>query len=70
MARRKFAHYGQPTDPGHPTSKVVKTEVFATSRNPLYLGGVIVFLGAEIFTVTNDKIDTFAIYFDNSPFPK
>lgn len=25
---------------------------------------------AEIFTVKNDKIDTFAIYFDNSPFPK
>jgi protein-S-isoprenylcysteine O-methyltransferase Ste14 len=45
LARREFARYGQPTDPGHPTSKVVKTGVFAISRNPLYLGGVIVFLG-------------------------
>jgi ketosteroid isomerase-like protein len=25
---------------------------------------------AEIFTVKNGKIDSFAIYFDNSPFPK
>jgi hypothetical protein len=25
---------------------------------------------AEIFAVKNDKIDSFAIYFDNSPFPK
>jgi len=45
LARREFAHYGQPTDPGHPTSKVVKTGVFAISRNPLYLGSVSVFLG-------------------------
>ncbi|MCL4264416.1 MAG: isoprenylcysteine carboxylmethyltransferase family protein [Anaerolineae bacterium] len=44
-ARREFARYGQPTDPGHPTSKVVKTGVFAISRNPLYLGSVTVFLG-------------------------
>jgi len=45
LARREFAHYGQPTDPGHPTSKIVRTGVLAISRNPLYLGGVIVFLG-------------------------
>jgi protein-S-isoprenylcysteine O-methyltransferase Ste14 len=45
LARREFAHFGQPTDPGHPTSKVVKTGVFAISRNPLYLASVIVFLG-------------------------
>jgi protein-S-isoprenylcysteine O-methyltransferase Ste14 len=44
-ARREFARYGQPTDPGHPTSRVVKTGMFAISRNPLYLGSVIVFLG-------------------------
>ena len=25
---------------------------------------------AEIFTVKNNKIDSFAIYFDTSPFPK
>jgi protein-S-isoprenylcysteine O-methyltransferase Ste14 len=52
LARREFAHYGQPTDPGHPTSKVVKTGVFAISRNPLYLGGVVVFLGiASTFNI-------------------
>ena len=45
LARSEFAHYGQPTDPGHPTSKVVKTGVFAISRNPLYLGCVILFFG-------------------------
>ena len=48
LARREFAHYGQPTDPGHPTSKVVKTGVFAISRNPLYLGSVIIFLGIAL----------------------
>lgn len=48
LARREFAHYGQPTDPGHPTSKVVKTGVFTISRNPLYLGSVLVFLGIAL----------------------
>ncbi|MEW6028376.1 MAG: methyltransferase family protein [Chloroflexota bacterium] len=46
--RREFAQYGQPTDPGHPTSKIVKTGVFAISRNPLYLGSVIVLLGIAL----------------------
>jgi protein-S-isoprenylcysteine O-methyltransferase Ste14 len=45
LARREFAHFGQPTDPGHPTNKIVKTGVFSISRNPLYLGGAL-FLGA------------------------
>lgn len=48
FARREFAHYNQPTDPGHPTSKVVKTGLFAISRNPLYLGGVLIFLGIDL----------------------
>lgn len=48
LARREFARYGQPTDPGHPTIKVVKTGVFAISRNPLYLGGVLVLLGIAL----------------------
>lgn len=43
-ARRELARYRQPTDPGQPTSQVVKTGIFAISRNPLYLGSV-VFLG-------------------------
>ena len=48
MARREFARYGQPTDPGHPTSMVVKTGVFAVSRNPLYLGGASLFCGIAL----------------------
>ena len=48
LGRREFAHYGQPTDPGHPTSKVVKTGVFTISRNPLYLGSALVFLGIAL----------------------
>jgi protein-S-isoprenylcysteine O-methyltransferase Ste14 len=48
LARREFARFSQPTDPGHPTSKVVKTGVFARSRNPLYLGGALVFFGAAL----------------------
>jgi len=48
LARREFAHFGQPTDPGHPTNKIIKTGVFSISRNPLYLGGAIVFLGIAL----------------------
>ncbi|GIK54399.1 MAG: isoprenylcysteine carboxylmethyltransferase family protein [Chloroflexi bacterium] len=51
-ARREFARYGQPTDPGQPTSQVIKTGLFAISRNPLHLGSVIVFLGIT-FTLNN-----------------
>jgi protein-S-isoprenylcysteine O-methyltransferase Ste14 len=47
-ARREFAQHGQPTDPGRPTSKVIKTGVFAVSRNPLYLGGSIFLLGVAL----------------------
>lgn len=38
LARREFAQFSQPTDPGHPTTKVVTTGVFAISRNPIYFG--------------------------------
>jgi protein-S-isoprenylcysteine O-methyltransferase Ste14 len=48
LARREFAQYRQPTDPGQPTSKVIKTGVFSISRNPLYLGSVILFLGIAL----------------------
>jgi protein-S-isoprenylcysteine O-methyltransferase Ste14 len=48
LARRELAHFRQPTDPGHPTSKVVNTGVFALSRNPLYLGSVLVLLGLAL----------------------
>jgi protein-S-isoprenylcysteine O-methyltransferase Ste14 len=48
LARREFAQHGQPTDPGHPTSKLVITGVFSVSRNPLYLGGVCVLVGIAL----------------------
>lgn len=44
-ARRELAHYQQPTDPGHPTTKLVTTGVFGVSRNPLYLAAVLLFAG-------------------------
>jgi len=48
LARRGFARHSQPTDPGHPTSALVTTGVFAVSRNPLYLGGVCVLAGLAL----------------------
>lgn len=48
LARREFARYRQPTDPGQPTSKVIKTGVFSLSRNPLYLASVILLLGIAL----------------------
>lgn len=48
LARREFANFSQPTDPGQPTSKVIKTGVFSMSRNPLYLASVAVFLGIAL----------------------
>jgi protein-S-isoprenylcysteine O-methyltransferase Ste14 len=48
LARREFAYFRQPTDPGHPTSKIINTGVFAISRNPLYVGSVFVFSGLAL----------------------
>jgi len=48
LARREFARYVQPTDPGFPTTKVIQTGVFAISRNPLYLGSVLVTMGIAL----------------------
>jgi protein-S-isoprenylcysteine O-methyltransferase Ste14 len=48
LARREFSRYGQPTDPGLPTSQIVPTGVFSISRNPLYLGGVLILAGISL----------------------
>ena len=48
MARREFARYGQSTEPGHPTSAIVTSGVFAFSRNPLYLGAVCLVAGIAL----------------------
>jgi protein-S-isoprenylcysteine O-methyltransferase Ste14 len=48
LARREFARYHQPTDPGHPTSRIISTGVFSISRNPLYLGGIFILAGISL----------------------
>jgi protein-S-isoprenylcysteine O-methyltransferase Ste14 len=48
LARRKFAHRGQPTDPGLPTSKINTTGVFSVSRNPIYLGATCLLSGISL----------------------
>ena len=52
-ARGELSRQGQPTDPGHPTLKLVTTGVFSISRNPLYLGGLLTLAGiAWVFEIT------------------
>lgn len=48
LARRELSRRGQPTDPGEPTSALVTSGVFAISRNPLYLGGVLALCGVAL----------------------
>jgi protein-S-isoprenylcysteine O-methyltransferase Ste14 len=48
LARREFARYRQPTDPGFATSQIISTGVFSISRNPLYLGGVLFLAGISL----------------------
>ena len=48
LARRELARYGQPTDPGLPTSQIITTGVFSVSRNPLYLGGIFILAGISL----------------------
>ncbi len=47
-ARREFSSHSQPTDPGKPTTTIVKTGVFSISRNPIYLGAVAFLLGVGL----------------------
>ena len=48
LARRDLARQGQPTDPGHPTSRIVTTGMFSISRNPLYLGTTCFLVGVAL----------------------
>lgn len=48
LARRELARFRQPTDPGQPTSMIVKTGIFSISRNPLYLGAATLFFGLAL----------------------
>lgn len=48
LARRELARHRQPTDPGHPTTRIVSSGVYAVSRNPLYVGAICVLLGIAL----------------------
>jgi protein-S-isoprenylcysteine O-methyltransferase Ste14 len=48
LARRELARHSQPTDPGHPTTRIVTTGVFSISRNPIYLGAVCFLAGIAL----------------------
>lgn len=48
LTRQEFAQYGQPTDPGLATSKLITTGVFSYSQNPLYLGGIVFLVGISL----------------------
>jgi protein-S-isoprenylcysteine O-methyltransferase Ste14 len=48
LARRELAEHGQPAEPGRPTSRIVSSGVFSISRNPLYLGIVIMVIGIAL----------------------
>ena len=52
LSRREFRRYDQPTDPGHATSKVIKTGVFSITRNPLYLSSATLFFGIALMMRT------------------
>jgi protein-S-isoprenylcysteine O-methyltransferase Ste14 len=48
LARRELRRFGQPTDPGHPTTSIVTTGVFSISRNPIYLGAACLLAGIAL----------------------
>lgn len=48
LARREFSRHRQPTDPGQPTGHLIRSGVFAISRNPLYLGASIFLIGIAL----------------------
>ncbi|HEY1013398.1 MAG TPA: isoprenylcysteine carboxylmethyltransferase family protein [Herpetosiphonaceae bacterium] len=48
LARRELARHRQPTDPGQPTGQLVTSGVFSVSRNPLYLGGILLLAGIAL----------------------
>jgi protein-S-isoprenylcysteine O-methyltransferase Ste14 len=48
LARREFSRHRQPTDPGQPTSQIIRSGVFAISRNPLYLGASVFLIGIAL----------------------
>ncbi|MBI9050101.1 MAG: isoprenylcysteine carboxylmethyltransferase family protein [Anaerolineaceae bacterium] len=48
LTRRQFAAFNQPTDPGQPTCKIMTSGIFSISRNPLYMGGILILAGISL----------------------
>ena len=44
-SRRAMEKSGQPAGPGKPTTRLITEGVFAYSRNPIYLGAILIFAG-------------------------
>lgn len=47
-AKMEFSNLKQPSGPGEPTTKIVDSGIFKYSRNPLYLGILITFVGIGV----------------------
>ncbi len=45
LAKIQFSHAKQPSAPGKPTTRLVQDGIFNYTRNPLYLGLVIILVG-------------------------
>ncbi len=50
LGKLELARCQQPSEPGHATTALVKSGVFKYSRNPLYLGVTLAFMGMAIAT--------------------
>ncbi|MEK7322644.1 MAG: isoprenylcysteine carboxylmethyltransferase family protein [Pseudomonadota bacterium] len=50
LGKKELARCAQPSEPGHSTTQLVKSGVFSHSRNPLYVGILLAFMGLAIAT--------------------
>ena len=49
LAKKQMSQLHQPTEPGKPTTYIITIGIFAVSRNPMYLGLVLFFVGLGVF---------------------
>ncbi|HHM05070.1 MAG TPA: isoprenylcysteine carboxylmethyltransferase family protein [Gammaproteobacteria bacterium] len=50
MAKREMARHGQPSEPHQATARIVTSGPFKYSRNPLYTGLLLAYLGLSVGT--------------------
>jgi protein-S-isoprenylcysteine O-methyltransferase Ste14 len=50
LAMAQFRKTGQKVDAGQPTTSIIRTGPYRFSRNPMYLGAMLVYLGVAIGT--------------------